>query len=310
MRSEFEEKEYESLLYHELEQNCDRVWSPGQCLENYIGFDRAAYIKDLDVWKKLGYSYCGGKSLVEHDLEILWNSLGVKREMPDFKFNMFIQAKRPYKVGYFPATLKYLGKPEGWHKFLVDVHQQLILERLSEAFDRMALVVYAAPRFSTIKDLYGYMGENNIVDNSVFYEAWRMHDHKTLYYSKEKCIACSRPEERENISIMWLINNFLEENSIYNDGIILSYSREDQYYNEKNKYNILQIVCNNIMKAVTNDYRLFKSSLCQKFLYEVNAIKGNSKYYEMRQDENEVLANYLIINRFCEIFGIQWYVLG
>lgn len=53
MRCEFEEKEYESFLYHELEWNCELVWSPGQCFENCIGFDRTAYIKNLDVWKKL-----------------------------------------------------------------------------------------------------------------------------------------------------------------------------------------------------------------------------------------------------------------
>lgn len=196
MRSEFEEKEYESLLYHELEQNCERVWSPGQCLENYIGFDRAEYIKDLEVWRKLGYSFCGGRSLAEHELEKLWSRLGVKREMPDFKFNLFIQVKRSHSVVRLPSSLKYLRiHNRQWYKFSVDKHQQLILEELSDEFNRMALVIYAAPIFNTVKELYTYEINNDIVDNSVFCEARKLHNHKELLYNKNEQIACSKPEE-------------------------------------------------------------------------------------------------------------------
>lgn len=43
---EFEEKEYESALYNQLASSNIHLWSPGQVLESYLGFDAALLVDD------------------------------------------------------------------------------------------------------------------------------------------------------------------------------------------------------------------------------------------------------------------------
>lgn len=89
--------------------------------------------------------------------------------------------------------------------------------------------------------------------------------------------------------------------------IINGYSRRND--NESDNMDNLHLVSNNILQAVTkNDVIIYP--LCHKFMYEVNTIKRSTKYYDLREEEKQVLTDYLIINRFCELFDIQWYVLG
>ena len=52
--SEFEEKEYEAPLYNQLECGTRLVWSPGQVFEEYIGVDRAIFLRDPVLWRHFG----------------------------------------------------------------------------------------------------------------------------------------------------------------------------------------------------------------------------------------------------------------
>lgn len=144
--------------------------------------------------EKIRCSYCGGKSLLEHDLETFWSHLGVKRELPDFKFNLFIQAKRSYSVVRIPEILKEFSRTNNWCKFTIENQQQVILKKISEAFKEKALVVYAALIFNTINCLYDYVKNNIVVENSIFCEIERLHGHKTLFFNKDEQVACSKPE--------------------------------------------------------------------------------------------------------------------
>ena len=50
MYSEFEEKTYESSLINELVRT-KRIFSPGQVLENIVGFDVALRTNNNDLWR-------------------------------------------------------------------------------------------------------------------------------------------------------------------------------------------------------------------------------------------------------------------
>ena len=53
--AEFEEKEYEFPLYHELTRSSQYIWTPGQVFEGYFGVDAALKVTTAKIWRKLGY---------------------------------------------------------------------------------------------------------------------------------------------------------------------------------------------------------------------------------------------------------------
>ena len=300
MLCEFEEKEFESLLYNQIERNCEMAWSPGQCFENYIGIDRASYIKNLDVWKKMGYSYRSGRTMIEEELDELWKHLGIKRELPDFKFNLFIQAKRPYCYKRLPNKIsKCLNSITGF-KFVIDHNQQLILEYISEKLSNDVLVVYAAPRFGTLNELYSNTISNKLIENTTFPEIRNLHGHKEWYYNNASYgVACSEPEKILDMSIVKRIHEF------FNERLRLENEWNDF---EKHNYNLRSLTKKIVYALMESPSEIIQSQLVSKFLTDVNTINNYSKYY----DEDvvaEKISDFIIMNRFCEIFELNWFVL-
>jgi hypothetical protein len=96
IEAEFEEKEYEFPLYHQLARVSQNVWAPGQVFEGYFGVDAALKVTTAEIWRKLGYPapLCG---VVLDDMRwgYIWRRRGGPRQLPTFNLNLFIQAKEP-----------------------------------------------------------------------------------------------------------------------------------------------------------------------------------------------------------------------
>jgi len=104
--SEFEEKEYEAPLYNQLESGTNLIWSPGQVFEHHIGIDRAMLLQNPAVWKVFGYNRALPGVLLEmYDWNFIWRRRQ-RRPLPDFKLNLFVQAKRCYFYNRRPNHLK------------------------------------------------------------------------------------------------------------------------------------------------------------------------------------------------------------
>ncbi len=73
------------------------------------------------------------------------------RDFPKFKFNIFIQYKRPEYI-QSPRGTEYKDWGEPYFRYNILQHQQDILVQLEKNAGENAIVVYASPAFYRIKE--------------------------------------------------------------------------------------------------------------------------------------------------------------
>ena len=181
--AEFEEKEYEGFLYSELDRGVSRFWHPGQVLENYLGFDRAMFLDDPYFWRMHGIR--GAKrGLLLSGFPWPFLPRKLKFRLPRFRYNCFVQAKRPQYGSRLPLSLSALGTTRPFFKFQIDTDQQATLEAAAARLRRRALFCYAAPVFFKSRDLFRYDTAGSIVANSTFPDIDRLAGQHAWYYNQ------------------------------------------------------------------------------------------------------------------------------
>jgi hypothetical protein len=180
--AEFAEKTYEWPLYNQLERAHPFVYSPSQVLEKTVGFDAGLYVTINVLWQTLGYSAPPSGTLLS---SVSWplGRLNPKKEFPDVRLNLFLQAKRPV---YYPRRPKVLRSLSGvgaplW-AFSVTKHQQKRLESLATKTKGHAHVAYASAAFHTNAALFEHMKLGTIVENSTFPSVMALKEHDAWYY--------------------------------------------------------------------------------------------------------------------------------
>lgn len=182
--SEFEEKEYEAPLYNQLECGTRLVWSPGQVFEEYIGVDRAIFLRDPVLWRHFGpYRNMPGAFLHRYDWEFIWRRRR-RRRLPNFRLNLFLQAKRCYYHSHPPRHVRAL-MPRGrcWH-FDMDLVQQDALVKVAERIGDRGVVAYAGPAFHRISELNAHTLRGSIVAHSTFPLVRNVIGHTAWFYSR------------------------------------------------------------------------------------------------------------------------------
>ncbi len=198
MEAEFEEKEYEIALIHQLMMGHNNLWSPGQVFEGNFGIDTSLEVLDPDFWTNIGYSnYPKGVVLSNYNFGYVWRQINKKRRLPDFSLNLFLQIKRPEGLKNRPKSLKKLGLKSPYWRFWVKNHQQKLLMRLSRKLNNRGFVAYASPAFHLISDFYLHTKNNTLISNSTFVKAERLEGHHKWVYdcSGSIGIGCSKPEK-------------------------------------------------------------------------------------------------------------------
>lgn len=209
--AQFEEKAYEAPLYNQLEHGTRYIFTPGQVLENHVGFDRGIAVAEHAIWQVLGYrTPPSGIALGYYDWPVLFRKRLHMPPLPRFRLNLFIQAKRPNVSLRRPRavrTFSGIGTP-CW-SFNVDPNQQRKLEHLSKRAGRRAHVTYAAPAFHTYGDLYLHTKRGTIVSNSTFPSALALAKHRRWYYSRPGAIGVANPEPEfvEEASLLARLDN-------------------------------------------------------------------------------------------------------
>ena len=94
--AEFEERDFESSLYHQLCATSTNLWTPGQVFEHHFGIDAALKTQNTFLVASLNHT-CFPRGVVLDHLRwgYVWRSLGKKRRLPTFEVNALLQAKRP-----------------------------------------------------------------------------------------------------------------------------------------------------------------------------------------------------------------------
>lgn len=215
MLAEFEEKTYEQHLIFELTGERKLFFSPGQVLEGTIGFDVALHSKNRLFWKhfpnvenskwwyKFLFLYPPGTEISRE----LWQELQRNIEyFPKFKFNCFIQAKRPeYMIGSRASEYSSWNKP--YFRYDLNSSQQNALEFLAQKTNKKALVIYACPTFYTSSDYWKIQQQNEgLIRNSNFCEVEKLkgnppHHRYSFTEPGNKGVAHSDPEPIESIPL-------------------------------------------------------------------------------------------------------------
>ena len=132
--AEFEEREFETALYQQLRVAGNRVWSPGQVLENHVGFDYSALCVDSYFWAIHGLREpYDGFVLDEMFRRHIWRRRNIPRPLPNFALNLFLQAKRPQVRVRLTRALKGQPLRAPYWRIALDPNQQLTLECLCKA---------------------------------------------------------------------------------------------------------------------------------------------------------------------------------
>ena len=192
MRAEFEEKQFEQALNFELASANRFLYTPGQCLENTLGFDAGIFSSNLNFWNRFPkfryyfHHFCLYPEGIELHRE-MWDDL--EREIdnidffPPIKFNLFIQYKRPeYLKQKNASEWNYWNCP--YFRYNIMRHQQEALENLEIQVQDKGIVVYASPAFYRLKDLWDVKENNTLVASTNFIQASKLSYHSKFTYNQ------------------------------------------------------------------------------------------------------------------------------
>jgi len=222
--AEFEEKTYEAPLYNQLERGQRNLFTPGQVMEGVVGFDRGVFLSHVALWQTLGYkSPLHGAALAYYDWPITWGPVNPPTQLPRFKLNLFLQAKRPDHYKRKPKAVRKLGGVSAplW-SFRITPHQQKLLEVLAETIKGRGHVAYASAAFHTNAALFAHTKMRTIVQNSTFPSVTKLKGHDTWYYWMPGASGAANPdaENIEEPSLLDRIRTLAGESKPYETGDI------------------------------------------------------------------------------------------
>lgn len=290
--AEFEEKEYEFPLYHQLAQGSPNVWPPGQVFEGYLGVDAALMVTTAEIWRKLGYpAPLDGARLNDMRWGYIWKDRGAQRQLPTFKLNLFIQAKRPQRMLRRSRVMVQNGIASPCYRFEIRAQQQKALERLHGKLRNRGLVVYACPVFSNLNRLYDCIQNGKLIDYSTFPKAIRLNGHKSWTFDKPGAsgLCCSEPEKVEDKGLKESINQICDE---------LNPVGEDR--NSIN--NPLSELVASIPEVVENTER---SMIIKKYFRLIDSL-----FDEVNHPRSDLSRDYTKMSFFCLVYDLNWFVLG
>jgi hypothetical protein len=214
--AEFEEKTYEKYFGQELARRTVVTYSPGQCGEKHLGFDEAFMVPWLWSWRfphadERWWARRGGISLAE--MNHLADELG--RHLPPFRFNLFVQYKRPEWVeGHRAGERTWWG--QSYYRYAITPHQQQALIEVASAADARASVVYAAPAFWRSTSLFNHAAKRQIIATSNIALASGMSNHHHFSYiaAGTRGAAHSNPVSMESLAIEAILDAGFEQQEV------------------------------------------------------------------------------------------------
>lgn len=285
MNAEFEEKEYESPLNHQLLAGSHNLWAPGQVFEGNFGIDAALEISRSDFWTTVGYSSTlSGVALNNFHFGYVWRRLKKKKPLPTFKLNLFLQTKRPEGLRNRTREIKSLGINSPYWRFCIKNHQQLLLSKLKHKLKNKAFVAYGCSAFHRYSDLFHHIEHNSLVENSTFVKVDKLDKHTKWIYDKPGSIgyAMSTPEEIDERPLLEEINsiadNFVVDNDIPIDNL-----------------KTISIAISEICEELNNN------EIAKEVLRRIRYL-----------DKNKIpqqLSQFIIVLIFSEVANVNWMVI-
>lgn len=203
--AEFEEKQFETSINHELANVESIVYAPGQVLENTLGIDAALVCSKSEFWKLFQNApdslYPAERTPIGIQMRNeYWACLDQAIErFPPVQFNLFLQHKRP-EYATTPGCAEWMSWGAPYYRFALVDHQQKALEALAGVASGEALVAYACPAFHTLADLWQHSGDRTLIDATNFARANALAGHAKYSFQMAGAagIGHSEPEDIES----------------------------------------------------------------------------------------------------------------
>jgi hypothetical protein len=215
----FEEKQYEQPLNFELAVRGSLIFSPGQVFENTLGIDAALFSKNPNFWRmwqkrlrghQFFSSYRGGTYI---DRE-WWNEFqnGLDDEsFPKFKFNVFVQHKRPEFISRTNGS-EFTAWKQPYFRYVINSDQQVRLEKLEGGVASEGIVIYTCPAFWRFEELWSYALSHTPIENSNFVQPHNLRGHTryTFVSGGRYGKAFSDPKDVEGVDLLENIAQMFE----------------------------------------------------------------------------------------------------
>jgi len=234
MECEFEEKQYEFPLNKELVEG-HNIFVPGPVFESILGMDAALFTRNLRFWM-LWFSwryFLPPWRRGVHLTRELWD--GLKEDLdsdsfPRFKFNLFIQHKRPEHVSS-PNGREYGHWGQAYFRYDIKDEQQRILYELQGRVSSNALVVYACASFWRYVELWQFVEQGRLVENSNFVQPRDVQGHHRYTFIERGNfgIACSEPSKVENLDIREVMSKMREAKTEFKSNSQFIFSLSQQF---------------------------------------------------------------------------------
>ncbi len=291
-KCEFEEKEFEAPLYNQLATQSGHVWSPGQVLERQIGIDYALLCNDPRIWSLHGISAPSGIFL--HQFSSYFPS--IKRPLPNFSLNLFIQAKRSQPRTKASKDLVKNGITSPYWKFDTTAHQQSRLDDLATVLGADALVCYAAPAFHRLTQLNAHTVGGSIVENSSFPKSTMLSGHKAWNFSSPGMVgvANTEPHFHEEPPLEDQIRNLITE-------------RSDRF--EQRPAAMLNRLANILRESGA---RGTEDGASRSAVFAMRAARIEASYSDAAADfEHAALVrDFMHVSNYAATFNMLWFTLG
>lgn len=305
--AEFEEKDFEAPLYNQLMNGKRDIWTPGQCFEAHLGIDFSGNVNSHQFWNKFGGYKPKGVTLSDYKMGYVLNKIKKRKGLPNFRMNLFIQAKRPYIHSGKRGSVYNIKH----YSFDIKQEQQKVLERLNHKIKHRALLVYAAPVFGTYKELFKCTNDGTMISNTSFPKVSNLSGHfKWYYYDANNGIAHSDPEEQKTRNIFSLIDELKRENNNSNNtsyyenliflaneiiGTLAEFPNDVQTNSVLSQIREIQIIYENQLHIVYEEQDHYEY-LYKKYLNTNNLLYNTFYAYD-------------VIAVFCNMFYLFWFTL-
>lgn len=211
-----------------------------------------------------------------------------RRSLPDYRMNLFLQAKRSNYCARTPRAAKAKGLPTPCFGFRLTDHQQQSLLRLAAKLGPKAHVAYAAPAFHTVPELRQHVRGRSIVRHSTFPSANALAMHEAWYYREPGATGVANPDP-ENIEERPLEARLaaLIESAPETQGL--------QGFDELAE----QIVA--LAREAPDD-----DGVAPEFLTDIEELDRLLEPYELPA----TVVAYARISTFAALYGLSWLVIG
>jgi len=284
MDTEFKEKTYEKYFGHELSRLTNITYSPDQCDEAILGFDEAFFLP-IDWFLRFGPHVRRSRRARLTGIEIKqFNKFGksVSGHLPPFRFNLFVQFKRPEFLTTKRAK-QWSDWNQSYYRYQTTPHQQEALERIDAQSYGRAATIYASPAFWEAKELWSYVRNETVVEKSNMADVGKVKGHGHYSYVSPGFLGKGHSEtvDIESQPISQVIGNGIERN----DPLPLNQH--------------LKKVAAVIVEATSG------SDIASPVFQETQSAMGFESF-----DPNSLYDAISIIRVFSDAFGVNYYAIG